>query len=318
MTSEIWLADLARAFADVRPETDADVRAIARLLGFTAPLGQDPAAGLIPRPSAEDVPLPDQWDDTDTDDAGEAGAAATTRPAPDDLPLLQPVARHPVRATGWGVKSLPRASGQLEAAPDRVPLLPPRGTATILQTLVATKTAEGPLDVPAIVESLARREVPRRLPRYAWPTLRFGVLVLADLALPMRPFEGDQLQVIAGLRAIAGPRRTTVSYFADVPTRGAGAGPRRTWRPLVMPERGTRVLVLSDFGLGGPPWYAHRGRPDEWRSFVGDLRRHGCDAVALLPVAADRWPAWLSALMPLVSWDRTTSIGKVVAALGGR
>jgi hypothetical protein len=318
MTSEIWLADLARALDDVRPDTDADVRTIARLLGFTGPLGQDEAGGPGPQAPAEDMPLLDQWDDAGTDDAGKADAAAATRPAPDDLPRLQPVARHPVRPTGWGVKSLPRAGGRQKTAPDRVPLLPPRGTATILQTLVATKTAEGPLDMPAIVESLARREVPRRLPRYAWPTLRFGVLVLADLALPMRPFEGDQLQVIAGLQDIAGAQRTKVSYFADVPTRGTGPGPRRTWRPLEMPERGTRVLVLSDLGLGGPLWYAHRGRPDEWQSFVGDLRRQGCETVALLPVAADRWPAWLSALMPLVSWDRTTTIGRVVAALGGR
>ena len=147
-----------------------------------------------------------------------------------------------------------------------------------MQTLIATKTPEGPLDVPAIVEVLARRQVPERLPREAWPTLRFGVEVLVDTALPMRPFEGDQRQVAGRLRLVAGQQRTSVTYFADVPGRGAGPGPRRTWRPYEPPEQGTCVLVLSDFGLGGPALYAHRG--DEKKSGARSPPRCGAPDVS--------------------------------------
>jgi hypothetical protein len=216
------------------------------------------------------------------------------------------------------VQSLARVNAsQLGTLPAREPLLAPRAAVAILQTMTARNTAEGPLNVPVIVDLLARRQVVERLPRETRPTLRFGVQVLVDLGLPMRPFAGDQAQVVAQLRTVAGAQRTSVKYFSDAPGRGAGPGPRRTWRPYEPPERGTRVLVLSAFGLGGPRLYGHRSQPEEWRRLVGDLRRQECDAVGLLPVPADRWPAWLSALMPLVCWDRTTTVGKISSSLRG-
>ena len=127
----------------------------------------------------------------------------------------------------------------------------------------------------------------------------------------MQPFGRDQAQVIAQVRGIAGPQRTSVLYFADAPTRGAGPGPRRTWRRYEPPDAGTRVLVLSNFGLAGPVVYPDRTRPREWRSLVDEVQRQGCGLVALLPVPADRWPPWLSMLMPLVCWDRTVTVSKV-------
>jgi len=69
--------------------------------------------------------------------------------------------------------------------------------------------------------------------------------------------------------------------------------------------------VLSNFGLAGPALYADRSRPQEWRSFVGELQRQECGLVALLPIPADRWPPWLSVLMPLVCWDRTATVSRV-------
>ncbi len=323
MTGEIWLGDLARALAEIGPETDDDVRVIARLLGLAAPARDDAWAEQAPDTVVPDSGLPDDWltDDDGAEPADASGAAPATQPLGEgDLPRLSPVGRRPPpRATGWGVRSLPRVSaGDLGRLPEREPLLAPRGGATILQTLIAVQTPEGPLDVPAIVEVLACRRVPERLPREAWPTLRFGVEVLVDVGLPMRPFEGDQLQVIRQLRTIVGEQLTSVRYFADIPARGAGPGPRRTWRPYEPPDPGTRVLVLSDFGQAGPATYSYQGAPDEWRSFASALRRGGCDAAALLPVPPDRWPRWLSTLMPLVFWDRSTTAGRAVAALGKR
>ena len=120
------------------------------------------------------------------------------------------------------------------------------------------------------------------------------------------------------MRAIAGDQLTSITYFSDVPARGAGTGPRWTWEDYQPPGPGTRVLVLSDFGLGAPLWYARGGDTAEWRLFVHRLRRQGCDAVALVPVPAGRWPGWLTALMPLICWDRSTTVSTVIAALRGR
>jgi hypothetical protein len=318
---DIWLADLAKALDAIKPRTEAEVTAIARLLGLAAPSRQPGQAAASSRTPAQDGAAdgPDTGPGAGGGTAPDAGGGGAPAQAPGDVPLLQPVARRAVRPTGWGVRSLPRVdTSRLGQVPEREPLLGPRGAATILQTLIARHTPEGPLDVPALVDTLARREVPDRLPRQSWPTLRFGVQLLMDIALPMRPFQGDQRQLAARLKTSAGSERTSVRYFADVPVRGAGPGPRPTWRGYEPPDRGTCVLVVSDFGLGAPPWYAYRCDPAEWRSFVAGLRQAGCGAVALLPVAPDRWPAWLAALMPLVCWDRTATAGKVTAALRAR
>src|SRR5262249_19346246 len=154
--------------------------------------------------------------------------------------------------------------------------LPPLSGAAILQMMIARSTEDGPLDVAAIVDVLARREAVERLPREARPTLRFGVQVLVDLGLAMQPFARDQVQVIAQVRDICGPQRTSVLSFADSPTRGVGPGPRPTWRRYDPPEHGTRVLVLSDCGLSGPALHAQRSRPDEWRLLADQLQREEC------------------------------------------
>lgn len=310
---DIWLGDVARAFAALRPKTSEERRAIAALLGVGEP----------ERPHARDqMQLPAEGnalsrvagqDHRRDDDASLPARSAS----PAELPLLQPVGQEPVTAVKWGVRSLPRTVGrQPTALLERDPLLAPRSAAAMLQTMLARSIEEGALNVAAMVEALARRKSIERLPREARRTLRFGVQVLGDVGLPMQPFGRDQAQVIAQVKQIAGPQRTGVLYFSDAPTRGAGPGPRRTWRDYEAPEAGTRVLVLSSFGLVGPAAYPDRSQPDEWRSLVSELQQHGCDVVALLPVPVDRWPRWLSMLMPLVCWDRTATVSRVSSWLG--
>ena len=314
MASEIWVGDLARALAALPPGRDTAADTVARLLGFTLP-----SAGTASATLAGDAPAGFSWAGQEPGaggDEGEDGTPRSPEPPRSDLPLLKPVARQAVEGTGWGMKSLPPPETRtVGTVPERIPLLESRSAAATFQTMITRKFPDGPLDVPAVVDMLARRQLPSRLPRQTWPTLRFGVEVLVDMGLPMRLFAGDQAQVIRQVRAIAGDQLTSVRYFSDAPTRGAGTGPRWTWEEYQPPGPGTRVLVLSDFGLGAPLWYAHGGDATEWRSFTHCLRRQGCDAVALAPVPISRWPGWLTALMPVICWDRTTTVGTVIAAL---
>jgi hypothetical protein len=55
---------------------------------------------------------------------------------------------------------------------------------------------------------------------------------------------------------------------------------------------------------------------DRWESYVRWLRQRDCRVVALVPFPPDRWPAWLTALLPVVCWDRVTTVGGVRAVLG--
>lgn len=311
--ADIWLGDVARAFAALRPKTSEERRVIAALLGVgepDRPHVQDQMSLPATGSEVSHSPGPDDR----LDDKADVPVRSAT---PAGLPLLKPVGQEPVTAVNWGLRSLPRAAGGPPAAlPERDPLLAPRSAAAMLQAMLARSIEEGPLNVAAIVESLARRKSIERLPREARRTLRFGVQVLVDVGLAMQPFGRDQAQVIAQVKQIAGPQRTSVLYFADAPTRGAGPGARRTWRDYEAPDPGTRVLVLSSFGLAGPALYPDRSRPEEWRSLVSEIQRHGCDAVALVPAPVDRWPRWLAMLMPLVCWDRTATVSRVSSWLG--
>jgi hypothetical protein len=314
VAGDIWLADVARAFAALRPATAEERRQIAGLLGVGPPAAPADEPVSPPAEGEQLTQVTNAVDQPEPEADAPAGAAPTA-----DLPLLTPVAREPVSAVGWGVRSLPRSAARPPGpVPGREPLLAPRGAASILQAMIARSTEEGPLDVATIVDFLARRQTLERLPREVRPTLRFGVQVLVDMGLAMEPFAGDQAQVIAQVRDVAGPQRTSVRYFADAPARGAGPGAGRTWKRYEPPDPGTRVLILSDFGLGGPVPHPRRSQPDEWRSLIGELRRRDCDAVGLLPVPAGRWPAWLLALIPLICWDRTATAGRVSSWLGGR
>jgi hypothetical protein len=313
MAGEIWLGDLARAFAALGPATDKERHSIARLLGVGAPERATAHEQVSPARVEQGEEI------TDVTGLGDrADQAAGPPAAPANLSLLTPLTEEQVSAALESAQPLPRpGAGQPMAVSQREPLLPPRSAAAILLTMIARNTEDGPLDVAAIVEMLARRQAIDRMPREVRPTLRFGVQVLVDLGLAMQPFAQDQIQVVAQVRDVAGPERTSVLYFADSPARGAGPGPRRTWRRYQPPERGTRVIVLSDCGLSGPVLHPQRSQPEEWRSLVGQLRRAECDLVALLPQPVVRWPRWLSTLMPLVCWDRSTTSASVSSSVGG-
>ncbi len=214
-----------------------------------------------------------------------------------------------------GHRFLPSASPAEDQSPEPTPLLTPRTAAAVLHTLLATLTADGEPDVEAVARLWARGKPIRRLPRRSRPTLRFGVQVLVDLGEPMQLFAADQRDLLARIHAVAGVETTSLRYFADVPTRGAGPRGRRTWRPYTPPAAGTRVLVLSDFGLGGPSFYDRRSTPAEWRAFISSVRRAGCSPVGLVPYPSPRWPGWLTAAVPLLMWDRGTTVGRVSVAV---
>jgi len=323
-TPEIWLGDLVRAFALI--PGDADVRRrVAELLGFTEQRAGRPSTGgggsvsaaaaiaapdLTDASSAEDAPVPEP-----PEPDHESGP-----PADDSVPELQAVDDVPAPRTDWTlVDSLPAVAERgLAGRPPAAPLLARRSAPAILHALVATKAADGPIDIPRLTEELAEGRPVSQLPRKPYRTLRFGVQVLVDMGEAMELFARDQEELISRTESVVGAENVTVDFFADSPTRGAGPGSRRTWRTYRPPGAGCRVLIVSDFGIGGPPFHLRRSRPAEWRDFALQVRREGCRAVGLIPYPPDRWPSWLCRLIPLVVWDRTTTVAKAVTSAAGR
>ena len=94
-------------------------------------------------------------------------------------------------------------------------------------------------------------------------------------------------------------------------------GSRTGW-PERLPGPGTRVLVVSDLGVGGPVLHPQRASVAEWYQVFDEIVRAGCTALALVPYPVTRVPADLIPLLSALTWDRTTTVSTVSALVGRR
>jgi hypothetical protein len=210
---------------------------------------------------------------------------------------------------------VPRAEPRhLSARPAHHGLLPPRSERAILQMMLSRPVPDGPVDVPALVDTIARGLPIRELPRTRVPTSRFGVQVLVDTGPAMAPFTRDQDVLAEQVRAVVGKCATVVQYFTGTPLRGCGDSPGAVPAPYRPPAAGGRVVLLSDLGLGGHAHLPDRPSASDWARFAAFVRSRACAPVALLPVAPGRFPVSLKAILTLVSWDRSTTASRVRVA----
>lgn len=321
MRGESWLGDVARAARATGARTPQDFARIAALLG----LGGGPAEGAPPpgaqegrgdparqRSAREESPertTPEQDPPVFRRRSEPAGTSTVT--------VLVPVERQPRPSARWTVDPMarPRSHGEAPVRPPHLPLLAPRSTAALLTIILARITRDGELDVERATEELAQARPLTAIPRLPLPTLRFGVQILADTSGAMEPFTRDVDDVIGHVRALAGVAGTQVLRFADAPVRGAGPGARSTWqKPYRPPRPGVRVLILSDLGAGGSALNPWRATEEEWRATIDAIRQRGCEPVALVPLPERHWPDWARGLLPLVTWDRGTTVGKALGA----
>jgi len=311
VTRDIWIGDVLRA---LRATDVADRPRVLRLLGFEAP--------DVPAPQAGELLDPDE--DPDANDREPPGTQLILEEAPApgvearlrdrqptliaDIPLLTPVRAAPAVRSASAVTgaSLPRVVEERHLSPvlPYQPLFPPASTPAILQQALSRQVAEGAIDIPALVETLARRQPVAAVRRRAVPTLRYGVQVLVDLGPAMQPFRRDQAEIMKQIISVVGREKVTVKYFAYCPVRKAGPGPRWTWRPYQPPPRHTPILLLSDLGIGGPTGDFRRSTRAEWREFGRIAAGNGSEVIAFLVYPPSRWPTWLPALGRGLTWDR--------------
>ncbi|MFF3326301.1 hypothetical protein [Streptomyces sp. NPDC002889] len=217
----------------------------------------------------------------------------------------------------WSRPSVAKPDRELMSRqPPYTPLLAPLSTAALLKAALAGAAPEGEVEVETTVDFLARGLPLTDLPRRMMRTLRHGVQILVDHGPAMQLFSRDQMQLCRRVEALVGKGSTERLRFSCAPLRGAGRGPLWTWRPYQPPPRGGAVLLLSDCGTIGPPGDHDRSTPAEWREFAALVRRHGARPVALLPLPENRVPSWLPATMPVIAWDRGTTVGHVSARVG--
>lgn len=320
MRGEAWLGDLVRAAHKLEVSTDEEWARLAALLGLGGAATTAPPVGdrrvPQPPPAADEEPVDDE--DATAEPGNPAADPAGPGAAPSgegEVRLLTPVDRTAPRAFGWTVDALPapRDAGRAEPPP-HMSLFAPRSTAALLRTALARIAMEGELDFERAAEQIAQARPLAEIPRRPLPTLRHGVQILADVSVSMEPFARDVEDVIARVRAVVGAAGTQVLRFADVPSRGAGTGSRGSWQPYRPPRPGTQVLILSDLGAGGPLFNPWRATGAEWEATVGAIRRGGCEAIAFVPLPERLWSRSRRPLLPVIAWDRGTTVSKVMGA----
>jgi hypothetical protein len=308
---QILVADALLAMERLDVRDDQARAAVLRLLGLELGVESVPAAAA-PDELAEPVP------------SSLLAPAVSAEPAngparPAEAPIPSRIARLPDAEAEQPRPAVPDrpfpGPDETGDPPPYRPLLEPRWTRGIVSACVATCSPRGPIDVPAVVRRLARGLVLEELPRLSTPTTRHGLQVLVDLAPTMQPFASDQAALVAQLERVLGAHKTEVLYFADSPGNGAGPGHEFTWGDYEPPEGGVPVLLVTDFGIG-----RHREAGDagvlEWLRVLARLGRARVPAVALVPYPRGRVPRTLLRAVPVVPWDRTTTVRTVRAVVG--
>ena len=162
------------------------------------------------------------------------------------------------------------------------------------------------LDVPPIVQRLARGQRLQRLPRkrrQGWDTT---CQVLIDFADSLRPFWTDFHDLRQRLAPLRGMQGLTVLALPDGDPEGrcwAWSFSHKAWQELPaypLPTPGTPVLVLSDVGCNDATGVRRR----RWRRLGLRLRQMGCQPMALMPVPRRWWDGEVTQLFTPVCWDR--------------
>lgn len=318
------IADLLRVAAALRPDASAMAEIVA-LLGRREGaephdvLARDDGAGeaevVVGRADTEG--LDDAHDANEEPEAIAKDEDAETEPleAEDELDIVvMQRERTTPDVPEWVRAARPlamTASVSPDAGAGELPALPPlfaaKRTRAVLTGFLAMP-GEGEVDVDALIERVARGQTLTAIPRRVRPTLGRGVHVLLDRSDAMMPFLGDIAALTGDLARVAGLGQR-IESFVGSPSRGCGTGSRRRWRPFGEanpPPRGSRVVCITDLGLGGAAIGERAADTEEWIAFAATVQRLGCSLGAIVPYEPERWPRTVRRVMALLFWDPST------------
>ena len=207
------------------------------------------------------------------------------------------------------------APANIPELPEPEPLFQPIWTRSILTSTLAVMTDQGPFDHYNMVRTIAQGRVVYTMPRLTLPMLAGNVQLLVDRSDGMLPFLVDVDGIMRHFREVVGEDRLTVLRFANCPLRGAGKSHRLTWSSYISehtPPPMTRVVCITDLGIGNPPAGDLPASPAEWLDFAHHLQRAGCSLLVLIPYSSSRWPEAVKKKIPVVHWDPATGVGQIV------
>lgn len=307
--AEVWLGELARSLARLRPRDHGTAAAMARMLGFQTNESEDESGdrgSTEPRRSPSASPTSPAGDsDSDADESTEAQLA--------ELPLLERGPPRPERRPlPWTTADpLPEVSERhLHERLPPEPLLEPRWGRELLLAAIAAEVADSSIDETAVVDMIARGEPLEVLPRLKRWSLVRGVQLLVDDGAGMEPFRRDAREVARAVRALVGPVTVEELHFDASLALGVRETVLTPARPYAPPEPRTPVLVVGDLGMSPVD---NASREEEWLELARRLAQRGSSMTALVPYGQQRWSARLARAMVLIQWDRSTTVRAVSA-----
>jgi hypothetical protein len=225
------------------------------------------------------------------------------RDEPIESQLSAPVRRGPT-STGGSTLDEPKPGTDLDVES----LFLPRWTPGILSGVLSFERADGPVDIGRLVEHLARREIPPRIPRRQRRSVTSGAQVLVDFSEDMIPFRDDIVEILERIRLVLGGEHVAFLRFAEKPLSEIGPGRRDTWTRYEPPDTPRPVLIVSNFRQSAANFQDdgddyHR----EMAALIREAEAADCVVLALVPNAASRMPEPLRRRVRVVEWDRPTT-----------
>ena len=313
--------DLLLAFKALRPRDARTRAAIARVLGIA--WGED--GGSPSAPSADVDQAPERFPPAPTGAEPPLVAPRSDAARPDPTAVPIPIGVQSLPSTAlqpdWLEQVTPLAkpaSGPGTGSPEPEALFRPQKAQSILAIALATQEPFGVLDLDEIVAAVGRGAALNSVPCQAVLTLARGVQLLVDRGDGMLPFRADVKRVERRIGRLVGSDALEVLNFAGCPSRGAGRGPRRNWADYFAHHRappGSRVICVTDLGIGRPAGTEIPADPAEWLDFNARLRAADCPLLVLVPYRRDRWPPQLARRMSLLHWDRSTNAAHAAAVV---
>ena len=199
---------LVRAIAGLGPTDEPTRRLMAEILRLT-PISE--AAAPEPLASPVERPATSTAENTaraaEPIEPGPAPVAVPTEP-PRVCRLYRLPADEGALGPGPGAVATPQVEGAVGAGPS--PLLPRRTSAGVLKALLASASADGDLDVQALIDLIARARPMDRLARRSRFSLAKGAGVIIDRGPGLAPYREDVTEILRALRAVVGVDKLAV------------------------------------------------------------------------------------------------------------
>ncbi len=307
--TDIGLADIVHAWRALGAVTDADRRAVVRVLGFDLPAATDPEEGTGPEEAGPDDVAPAIPREGPTAVEPEEGPSqhSESLATPIYLTPLDPIVDNEAELPIEGI-----------ARPGRGIALPleslfAAGWARVISGTLTARTAPvGAIDVEGVVDALARRRLLRSMPRRDRLVSATQIIVVVDVRGTIAWFREDADQLIKRLDAVTRyPISTVISE--GVPGLTTDMVPTGDWSEEVTIRvgAGSRVIVISDLGLGASRGRGDPARTRRWIGFMTDMRARSASVVIVTPVPPVRIPAAIRRTAACVYWDASTRPGTV-------